>query len=153
MDSRIQKTIQSLQRNNMAGYYVEDETELAALLKKLIPEGSSVGCGDSVTLEQTGVFDFLRTENYVFYDKHRPGLSSEEKRSIYLQNFGADTFITGTNAITQDGKLFHIDGNGSRVAPMLYGPEQVIVVVGKNKITETVEEKCRFSLACLCLSY
>ena len=139
MDSRIQKTIQNLQRNNMAGYYVEDETELTALLKKLIPEGSSVGCGDSVTLEQTGVFDFLRTENYVFYDKHRPGLSSEEKRSIYLQNFGADTFITGTNAITQDGKLFNIDGNGSRVAPMLYGPEQVIVVAGKNKITETVE--------------
>lgn len=140
MDSRIQKTIQNLQRNNMAGYYVENETELTALLKKLIPEGSSVGCGDSVTLEQTGVFDFLRTENYVFYDKHRPGLSSEEKRSIYLQNFGADTFITGTNAITQDGKLFNIDGNGSRVAPMLYGPEQVIVVVGKNKITETVED-------------
>lgn len=139
MDSRIQKTIQNLQRNNMAGYYVEDETELIALLKKLIPEGTSVGCGDSVTLEQTGVFDFLRTENYLFYDKHRPGLSSEEKRSIYLQNFGADTFITGTNAITQDGKLFNIDGNGSRVAPMLYGPEQVIVVVGKNKITETVE--------------
>lgn len=81
------------------------------------------------------------------------GFSQRRNEGIYLQNFGADTFITGTNAITQDGKLFHIDGNGSRVAPMLYGPEQVIVVVGKNKITETVEEKCRFSLACLCLSY
>lgn len=140
MDSTIQKTIRSLERNNMVGHSVEDQAELILLLTKLIPKGSSVGCGDSVTLEQTGVFDFLRAANYQFYDKHRAGLSSEEKRSIYLRNFSADTFITGTNAITQDGKLFNIDGNGSRVAPMLYGPEQVIVVAGKNKITETVED-------------
>lgn len=124
----------------MTGYYVEDEKKLITLLSTLIPERSSVGCGDSVTLEQTGVFDFLRTANYIFYDKHRPGLSSEEKRNIYLQNFSADTFISSTNAITLDGKLFNIDGNGSRVAPMLYGPEQVIVVAGKNKIAETAED-------------
>lgn len=73
-------------------------------------------------------------------DKYHPSLSHEDKRAIYLRNFIADTFIAGSNAITMDGKIFNIDGNGSRVAPMIYGPEQVIIVVGTNKITENAAE-------------
>jgi hypothetical protein len=109
-------------------------------LSKLIKRGETVGCGDSVTLEETGVFEYLRSGDYIFYDKHQQNLTSEDKRALYLKNFEADTFITGTNAITEDGELFNIDGNGSRVAPMIYGPRQVIVVVGTNKITENAEE-------------
>ena len=139
MDTVIRKTISSLRKNNMAGYFVKDRGELIDLLQGLIKKGSTVGCGDSVTLEDTGVFDFLRSGDYRFYDKFKPNLSSEEKRSLYLKNFSANTFITGTNALTMDGKIFNIDGNGSRVAPMLYGPEQVVIVVGKNKIVETVQ--------------
>jgi len=134
MNEDIQKLIKNLRKHNMAGYFVNDKTELLELINKLIPKGSTVGCGDSVTLEQTGVFDFLRNGDYIFYDKHKPGLTTAEKRELYLKNFSADTFITGTNAITQDGEIYNIDGNGSRVAPIIYGPEQVIIVVGKNKI-------------------
>lgn len=140
MDDRIKKTISSLQRNNMAGYFVQDKDELLRLIAALIRPGEKVGCGDSVTLEETGVFDFIRNGNYIFYDKHKSNLTSEEKRAIYLQNFDVDTFLTGTNAVTVDGKLFNIDGNGSRVAPMLYGPKQVIVVVGINKLTDSVQD-------------
>ncbi|MFR6317327.1 MAG: lactate utilization protein, partial [[Clostridium] innocuum] len=75
--------------------------------------------------------------------KHKKELSTQEKRNIYIQNFSSDTFITGINAITVDGKLFNIDGNGSRVAPILYGPKQVIAVVGTNKIVRTVDEAIR----------
>ena len=137
MEDKIEKVIANLQRNNMAGYFVNNKKELIKLLESLIQEGDTVGCGDSVTLEETGVFDFVRRGNYVFYDKHQPGLTSEEKRKIYLKNFDADIFLTGVNAVTLDGKLFNIDGNGSRVAPMLYGPKQVIVVAGINKLTDT----------------
>ncbi len=140
MDESIRKVISNLQRNNMAGYFVENQDELFRLLATLIKEGEKIGCGDSVTLEETGVLDFIRNGPYIFYDKHLPGLTSTEKRALYLKNFDADTFLTGTNAITLDGKLFNIDGNGSRVAPMLYGPRQVIVVAGVNKITDTVED-------------
>ncbi len=140
MDDRIEKTIYNLQRNNMAGYYAETREELLRLLASFLHKGERVGCGDSVTLEETGVFDFIRQGDFIFNDKYKPGLTSEEKREIYLKNFSADTFLTGTNAITLDGKLFNIDGNGSRVAPMLYGPKQVIVVAGVNKLTDTVEE-------------
>ncbi len=139
MYNRVQNVLNHLHENNMAGYFVNNRNELLILLTNLIKEGQTVGCGDSVTLEETGVFNFLRTGNYIFYDKHTPNLSSAEKRVLYLKNFSADTFITGTNAVTLDGKLFNIDGNGSRVAPMLYGPAQVIVVVGINKLTENVD--------------
>ena len=139
MDISIQRTIDNLRENNMAGYWAWDKRELITLLVDLIPKGSVVGCGDSVTLEQTGVFDFLRGGDYLFHDKFVPGLSSKQKRGLYIKNFSAHTFITGTSAVTMDGKLFNIDGNGSRVAPMIYGPEQVLVVIGVNKIVPDVE--------------
>ncbi len=139
MHCKIETIIDNLNKNNMQGYFVSDKQQLITLISGLIPNGSTVGCGDSVTLEETGVFDFLRNGNYHFYDKYQSGLTSEDKRKIYLKNFCADTFITGSSAVTVDGKIFNIDGNGSRVAPMIYGPEQVIIVVGINKIVENVE--------------
>lgn len=65
--------------------------------------------------------------------------NKKEKREIYIKNFSADTFISGANAITEDGKIFNIDGNGSRVAPIIYGPEQVIIVAGINKIVPDMD--------------
>lgn len=139
MNEKIENVLLNLKKNNMAGYYADNVVILLDLLSQMIPEGSVIGCGDSITLEETGVFDFLRQGNYNFLDKHNKSLTREEKRRIYLNNFTADTFITGTNAVTLDGKLFNIDGNGSRVAPMLYGPNQVIVVIGVNKLVDNVD--------------
>jgi len=149
MDASIQTVIDNLKKHNMAGYFVENQSELIHLLQGLIPKESIVGSGDSVTLEQTGVFDFLRNGDYMFHDKFKPGLSTEEKRTLYLKNFSADTFITGSSAVTMDGKIFNIDGNGSRVAPMLYGPSQVIIVIGTNKIVPdlTAAIKCTRQIA------
>lgn len=140
MEDIIKKTIDSLNKNNMAGYYVESIPQLHELLATLMPEGQTVGSGDSVTLEQTGVFEYIRNHNYKFLDKHENGISREEKREVYLQNFRADTFLSGINAVTMEGELYNIDGNGSRVAPIIYGPKQVIAVAGTNKIVKSVNE-------------
>lgn len=140
MNDIVQKTISNLNRNNMAGYYAESISHLHDIIQNLLNEGETIGCGDSITLEQTGVFELVRRNNYKFLDKHKAGLNRNEKREIYLQNFRADTFLTGINAVTIDGKLFNIDGNGSRIAPILYGPKQVIAVVSTNKIVNTVDE-------------
>lgn len=140
MNDIIQKTIYNLNRNNMAGYYADSVPRLHEIFRSLVQKGETIGCGDSVTLEQTGIFDLVRCGDYSFLDKHEPGLSHDEKREIYLHNFRADTFLTGVNAVTTDGSLLNIDGNGSRVAPILYGPKQVIAVVGTNKIVNSVEE-------------
>lgn len=140
IDKQVEKVLNALQRNNMKGIYVEDEDELLQVIKELIEEKSVVGVGDSMTLLETGVLDFLRKGNYTFLDKYREGITSEEKKSIYIQNFSADTFLCSTNALTEDGQLYNIDGNGSRVAPMIYGPKQVIIVAGINKLVQNKEE-------------
>ncbi|NLM52423.1 MAG: LUD domain-containing protein [Firmicutes bacterium] len=78
--------------------------ELIDLLTKLIPQNSLVGVGDSMTLFETGVIDFLRKGSFIFLDKYREGITSKEKREIYIKNFSADTFICSTNALTESGE-------------------------------------------------
>ncbi|WP_461615208.1 lactate utilization protein [Clostridium sp. Marseille-QA1073] len=140
IEKRVERTIEGLSKRNMEGYFVNDEVELIELLKNLIPHDSIVGVGDSMTLFETGVIDFLRNEKYIFLDKYKDDITKEEKRKIYEKNFSADTFLCSTNAITESGELYNIDGNGSRVAPMLYGPKQVILVAGINKIVKDIDE-------------
>lgn len=139
IEKQVERTVNNLEKRNMAGYYVNDEVELLATLREFIPENSVIGVGDSMTLFETGVIDFLREGNYVFLDKYGESITSEEKKQIYIRNFSADTFLCSSNAITEEGELYNIDGNGSRVAPMLYGPKQVVLVVGINKIVKDIE--------------
>ncbi len=80
-----------------------------------------------MTLFETGVIDFLRSKNFNFLDKYQDKLTNDEKRDIYIKNFSADTFICSTNAITESGELYNVDGNGSRVAPMIYGPNRLFL--------------------------
>lgn len=140
LEKQVDRTIDSLKKRNMKGFFVKDEGELKELLKELINENSTVGVGDSMTLFETGVIDFIRNGNYNFLDKYRDNITSEEKKEIYIQNFSADTFMCSTNALTEKGELYNIDGNGSRVAPMIYGPKQVIIVAGINKIVKNIDE-------------
>ncbi len=140
LDKKVDRTISNLRKRNMQGFFVKDDSDLKELLKELIGENSVVGVGDSMTLFEIGVIDFLRGGNYIFLDKYRKDITSEEKKEIYIKNFSADTFICSTNALTEDGELYNIDGNGSRVAPMIYGPKQVILVTGINKIVKDIDE-------------
>lgn len=139
LEKQVERTINNLRKKNMEGYFIKDEDELKELLQELIIENSVVGVGDSMTLFQTGVINFLRNGNYTFLDKYKEEITSEDKKKIYIENFSADTFLCSTNALTEEGELYNIDGNGSRVAPMLYGPKQVIIVTGINKIVKDIE--------------
>lgn len=139
-ENLIQKTILHLKKNQMNGIYIKNRTELENYLNEVIPEHATVGTGDSITLEELDVFHYFRKRNLNFLDKHQENLGKEEKRKIYLSNFDADFFVSGSNAIVSDGRIFNIDGNGSRVAPMLYGPKKVLIIVGVNKIVNTLEE-------------
>ena len=140
---RVRRTVQALTKNNMGAHLVENGAELLSFLQQAIPYGATVGVGDSVTLKETGVLDLLRNGNYVFLDKYREGLTAEEKREIYLANFAAKIFLCSANAVTENGEIFNIDGNGSRVAPLLYGPHQVFIVIGVNKIVTDMDEAIR----------
>lgn len=134
----IENLIESLNKRNMNGYFVKDRAELLEFLSILVDENTSTGSGDSLSLCQLEVFNFLR-ENTIFNDKFKENLSIEEKRKIALNNFNVDVFFSSCNAISQDGELVFIDASGKRVAPIIYGPKQVIIIVGTNKITPDLE--------------
>jgi len=136
MNRIIEKTVRNLERDRITADVANSGEEVIRTLDDLIPDGAVVGAGDSLTLEQLGVYDHLRRRDIKFLDKHKDGLGSEEKRQIYLASFHADFFISGVNAVSASGRLYFMDGNGSRLAPIIYGPEKVILISGINKISE-----------------
>ncbi|WP_010234717.1 lactate utilization protein [Clostridium arbusti] len=140
MEQKIKRTIESLEKNNMEGYYAKDEKEVLDIVKKLVNKGESVSVGGSETLFQTGVIDFLRNGDFEFLDRYKPGLTRKEVVAIFKKSFLTDTYLVSSNAITENGELYNVDGNGNRVAAMLYGPDKVIVIVGKNKIVKNLDE-------------
>lgn len=134
----IKKTMANLEKNNMKPYFVETKEEVVPLIKTLIADGESVSHGGSETLKETGAIELLKSGNYDYID--RSGLEGEELRQSYIRAFGCDTYLTSVNAVTENGELYNVDGNSNRVACIVYGPRQVIAVVGINKIVADINE-------------
>ena len=139
-EQKILRTIAALNRNNMNGYLVNTREELIEKIENLVKENDTVSCGGSMSLLETGVIEHLRSGRYNFLDRDKDGLSREEIKEIYRESFYADAYFASSNAVTEDGKLYNVDGNGNRVAAMLFGPEKVILIVGVNKIVKDIEE-------------
>lgn len=131
--------LKKLNTNNLNGHFVENEVELLKKIDELLTQKETVSVGGSMTLFETGIIDHLKEKNIKFYNRYE-AKTPEEIEEIYFQSFGVDSYITSTNALTEDGYLVNVDGRGNRVAAMIYGPKQVIVVVGKNKIVKDEEE-------------
>jgi hypothetical protein len=139
-EKEIQGLIGKLRENNIAALYVRDRHEALERVISMIPEGAVVGLGDSLTLLQIGLLDVLEEGNYDFLNPWRPGTSLEENIRLKKRALTSDVFVTGTNALTLDGKIVNVDGHGNRVAAMLFGPDKVIIVAGRNKIVRDVPE-------------
>jgi len=140
MEQKVKRTIESLEKNNMEAFFVKDEEALLAKIAELISEGETVAVGGSMTLFETGVIDFLRNGKYNFLDRYKEGITQYELKEIYRKSFFADAYLVSSNAITENGELYNVDGTGNRVAAMLYGPDKVIVIVGWNKIVKDEQE-------------
>ena len=136
---RMERTAEALRKNNMYCECADSKEEALEIITELLGEGDTVAVGGSMTLFEAGVIDMLRDGSYNFLDRYEKGLSREEIQSIFVKSFSADAYITSTNAITEKGELYNVDGNGNRVAAMLYGPESVIVVAGCNKIVRDLD--------------
>lgn len=134
----IEKTIKNLEKNGFKPYFVETKDEVAPLIETLINKGESVSNGGSETLKECNVFDLIKNGDYDFID--RTGLEGDELRQSYLRAFGCDTYFCSSNAVTENGELYNVDGNSNRVACIVYGPKQVIMVVGVNKIVKDINE-------------
>lgn len=131
--------IKNLKMRRMEGYYCSTSAEAVELAMSLVPSGSKVSFGGSVTLTETGVLDTLRSrDDITLYDRSLC-TTPEEIKEVYRNAFSCDSYFMSTNAITVDGELINIDGNANRVAALCYGPDQVIIVAGINKIVSDVE--------------
>lgn len=139
-NKKIERTIKALENNNMKGYLVNNKEELLEKIQELVSDGDLVSCGGSITLFESGIIDFLRCGKYKFLDRYDPNLRPEDLKEIYRKSFSSNAYFTSTNAITENGELYNVDGNGNRVAAMLYGPDKVIVVVGINKIVKNIDD-------------
>lgn len=139
-EMKINRTIEALKKNNMNGYYAKNRDEVIELIKDIVKEGSKVAVGGSETLSELGILEHLRSGRYDFLDRYKEGLTREEVTNIFKQSFLADAYLSSCNAITENGELYNVDGNGNRVAAILYGPDKVIVICGINKIVKDVDE-------------
>ena len=130
--------IKNMEKRQMKGYYAKDKQEALSILLSLIPKGSSIGYGGSVTLSEIGAFDALRTPDYRLINRDA-AKTAEETESIFRDILFSDIFLMSSNAITIDGELVNVDGRGNRVAFLIYGPKSVILICGINKIVPDVD--------------
>lgn len=131
--------IENMKKKNMEGYYCATSAEAVEKALSLIPEGSSVTWGGSVTLCECGLMDALHANNYELIDR-MDAKTPEEARIMYGKQVMADFFLMSSNAVTIGGELVNIDGNSNRVACLCCGPKNVIVIAGMNKVVSTIED-------------
>ena len=139
--NQAETIIKNLKKRNMDGIYFESRDELSSYLADLIKEGQKVGVGGTQTLDWIGVKAMLSAradKGEISLFMRKPGQSEEEINKLYLDSFSADIYLMSTNAITLDGELFNIDRRGNRVAALIYGPKQVYIIAGMNKVAPSL---------------
>lgn len=137
-EKKAQLIINNLQKRNMEGYYCESSQQLLETLLPMLEEGASIAWGGSESLKECGLMDALKASGkYQLIDRTK-AQTPEEQREVYLESAGSDYYLMSTNAITLDGELVNIDGNGNRVACLIHGPKYVFLVVGMNKVVTDI---------------
>jgi hypothetical protein len=138
-EKQVERTINALKKNNFEAVFVPDSKSACEEVMKQIPEGATVGVGGSVTLTQIGLLDDLGKRNVRLIWPMRQGKTPNEIFDLIRKSFSADIFLSGTNAVTEDGKLFNVDATGNRVGAMFIGPKRTIIISGVNKIVKDLE--------------
>lgn len=135
----VQTVMNRLQKNNMDVQYVSHKEEAAEAVACLLKEGDTIAVGGSVTLEETGILDLVQSGRYHFIDRYEAGLSDSERKDRLTEAFRSDVFLCSANAITMNGEIYQVDGLSNRIAPLVFGPDSVIIVAGINKIVADLE--------------
>ena len=129
--------VKNMQRRGFEAYYCADKEEALAKALELIPETDVVSWGGSATIAEVGLLDAVKKRNPVI--DRDTAQNPQEKTELMRKALLCDTFLMSSNAVSSDGQLINIDGNGNRVAALCFGPKQVIVIAGVNKIAGSYE--------------
>ena len=131
--------IKHLAKRHITGYYVATKEEAVQKALSLLEDNQQISWGGSMTLSEIGLISALEKAGcYHLLDRSK--VPAQEVEALYRRAFLTDTYFMSTNAITLDGKLINIDGTGNRVAALIYGPKQVIIIAGMNKVAKDETE-------------
>ena len=134
-----EKLVKNLKRRNIEAHYCPTAQEAVAKVMELIADGSSVTWGGSMTVRDMGIPQALKDRGTLKVLDRDVVESPEEKQQMYLRAFTADVYLSSANAISEDGVIVNIDGNGNRVAAITWGPKKVIFIIGLNKVAQDVK--------------
>lgn len=132
----LERTVKALRANRMDACWVKTKEEACEKVNALLPEGSLIAAGGSMTLAECGILEMVREGNYQYLN--RAAAAPEEIPALYRKAFSADAYLMSSNAVTEQGELYNVDGNGNRIAALIFGPKDVIVVAGANKIVPDI---------------
>ncbi len=136
----VERTIKNLDKNGFECYIAKDKAHAVEIARGFVKEGDTVAGGGSMTIVDTGIDSMLREFNCNYMTRDKTDGTPEGMRALMLNSFDSDVYFGSSNAITEDGILFNVDGNGNRVAAYIYGPKTVVIVVGYNKIVRDIDE-------------
>ena len=134
-----ERLIKNLKRRNIEAHYCPTTQQTVAKVMELIADGSSVTWGGSMTVRDMGIPQALKDRGTLEVLDRDTVENPEEKHQMYLRAFSADVFLSSANAISEDGVIVNVDGNGNRIAAISWGPKRVIFVIGLNKVCQNVE--------------
>ena len=138
MNHLLLKTAEALKKRGFDAYAVECREDALRLALSLLTKGSSITWGGSMTIRDIGLTDAVKGKDFVVYD--RDELPHEARAAFAKEHYFSNWYFTSSNAITESGELLNLDGIGNRVASMIWGPENVLVVAGINKIVPTLSD-------------
>ena len=130
--------VKNLKNRHFDAWYCDTREEALAKALELIPEGSTVGWGGAMSAQQIGLMSALHTGNYNPIDRDLCKTPEDRERAMKDCMF-ADFFLTGANALSLDGQMVNIDGAGNRVSAIIYGPKNVLVIAGMNKVEDSLD--------------
>ncbi|MFW5734678.1 MAG: lactate utilization protein [Oceanidesulfovibrio sp.] len=141
---RLDDCEKALTKNKFLVHRAETAEEAGHIvLQELLPAtgARTLSWGGSTSVTRTGVLDAVKTDpQYECIDTSDPSLSFEDKIERRRQALLVDCYFTGTNALTQTGKLVNLDMIGNRVGALTFGPKHVIVIAGRNKLVADIED-------------
>lgn len=133
-----QKLIEEFEKRNMEGHYCKTKEDALKKLTELIPKGSVVSYGGSLTLKEMGAIEAFHNGDYRFLDPNAV-TGTKEKERVAHEALAADYFLMSANAITMAGELVNADGIGNRVGALCFGPKHVVIVAGMNKVEPNLD--------------
>lgn len=136
-DKKGPKVAENFNKRGFEAYYCPTKEDALAKAISLIPEDHIVSWGGSVSINDIGLRPYVLEHRQVI--DRDTAKTPEERKELLRKALLCDTFIMGTNAATEDGQLYNIDGTGNRVAALIFGPKQVVVIVGMNKVEPTLD--------------